>query len=442
MVPSSDPLDALTPEALQTKSLGPRTIPSPLTGGGLGGGFVPDGAGIPYDIEITPGRERRETLVFEKAGPRETIYFDPKGVRAAIATCGGLCPGLNNVIRSICIQLRYGYEVTNEVIGVPYGYTGMNPANGLLPIFLTAERVSDIHKQGGTILGSSRERVDPDIAVSYLQRLGVNILFAIGGDGTLKGAHLIHQAAERRGYKLSVIGVPKTIDNDIPLVWRSFGYFTALEKAREVIDLAHNEAKGHLNGVGLVRLMGRSAGFVAAGATLASQEVNFTLIPEVPFKLEGPRGFLACLRKRLEARNHAVVVVAEGAGQELVPEDPRYQGPGKNGFRNIGTYLDDEIKRDCKEAGLPVDIKYFDPTYQIRSAPANSEDSLFCDQLARQAVHAGMAGKTDTLIGLWYNIGTHVPIELVVGSHKRIKESNDIWRTVLHVTGQPARFTD
>jgi 6-phosphofructokinase 1 len=318
----------------------------------------------------------------------------------------------------------------------------MHPSSGLLPVTLTPDRVADIHKHGGTILGSSRERLDPEVAVNYLQNLGVNLLFTIGGEGTLRGAHLIHQAAERRGYRLGVVGVPKTIDNDIPFVWRSFGYFTALEKAREVIDHAHNEAKGHLNGVGLVKLMGRSAGFIAAGATLASGEVNFTLLPEVPFRLEGPRGFLAALRTRLEARHHAVVVVAEGAGQELIPDLPRYEGAGQGGFKNVGIYLMDEIKRYCKEVSLPVDVKYFDPAYHIRSAAANSDDSLLCDQLARNAVHAGMAGKTDTLIGLWYNIHTHVPIELVVGHHKRISESNEIWRTLLHVTGQPARFGD
>jgi 6-phosphofructokinase 1 len=433
-------LSRLTPESLRVKTLGERTIESPLGRGGPGVGFVDDQAAIPVDVEVFPGKDRREDLVFEKAGARDRIFFDPRSVRAAIATCGGLCPGLNNVIRSIVLQLTHGYGVNNDVVGIPYGYLGTNPASGLVPHKLRAESVADIHKQGGTILGSSREKVDPEVAVSYLQRLGINVLFTIGGDGTLKGAHLIHKEAERRGYPLAVIGIPKTIDNDIPFVWRSFGYFTALEKAREVIDFAHNEAKGHLNGVGLVRLMGRSAGFIAAGATLASQEVNFTLIPEIPFRLEGPTGFLAALRRRLHDRHHAVVVVAEGAGQEMVPDEPRYQTAGAGGFKNVGLFLLEAIRRDCAQNQFPVDVKYFDPAYQIRSAPANSEDSLLCDQLARQAVHAAMAGKTDTLIGLWYNISTHVPIELVVGNHKRIKESNDIWRSVLQTTGQPPRF--
>ena len=320
-------LSRLTPEALRIKNLGERTVESPLAKTGVTIGFVPDEAAIPVDVEITPGKERRDDLFFQKAGPRERIFFDPRVVKAAVLTCGGLCPGLNNVIRSIVIQLRFGYGVSNDVIGIPYGYLGTNPASGLMPLYLRPETVADIHKLGGTILGSSREKVDPEVAVSFLQRLGINMLFAIGGDGTLKGAHLIHKEAERRGYKLAVIGVPKTIDNDIPFVWRSFGYFTALEKAREVIDFAHNEAKGHLNGVGLVRLMGRSAGFISAGATLASQEVNFTLIPEIPFRLDGEKGFLAALRQRLNHRHHAVVVVAEGAGQELVPTSPGFRPP-------------------------------------------------------------------------------------------------------------------
>ncbi len=435
-------LSQLTAETLRTKTLGEARIASPLGRIGIGPSFVPEGAGVPVDVELVPGQVRRNDLAFEKAGPRERIYFDPRQVKAAIVTCGGLCPGLNNVIRSIVIQLRFGYDAPNPVLGIPYGWMGLNPMNGLPFSRLEPENVSDIHKHGGTILGSSREKVNPEIAVSVLRHHGVNVLFAIGGDGTLKGAHSIHLEAERQGYQLAVVGIPKTIDNDIPYVWRSFGYFTALEKAREVIDSAHGEAKGHLNGVGLVQLMGRSSGFIAAGATLASQEVNFTLIPEVPFKLEGPRGFLAVLRERLSARHHAVVVVAEGAGQALIPDDPRYQTVGAGGFRNIGLYLVDAIKRDCQDARMPVDVKYLNPAYQIRSATANSEDSLLCDQLARHAVHAAMAGRTDTVVGLWYNINTWVPIELVVGQHKRIAETNEIWRSVLQTTGQPARFGD
>jgi 6-phosphofructokinase 1 len=431
-------LPPLTAEALRTKDLGERRFLSPLAQHDLPRGFVPDGAVLPLDIEVQPGRTRREDLFFEKAGPREHIYFDPAQVRAAIVTAGGLCPGLNNVIRSIVLQLHYGYGV-RDVLGIRYGYAGMNPSGGHPPIPMTLETVADIHRMGGTILGSSRAQIVPAIAVDFLQNRGIKILFAIGGDGTLRGAHAIHLEAVKRGYPLAVIGVPKTIDNDIPFVWRSFGFFTAIEKSREIIDAAHGEAKSHLNGIGLVRLMGREAGFVAAGATLASQEVNFTLIPEIPFSIGS---FVQAVRERLQQRHHAVIVVAEGAGQDLIPDaDLRYAPTSRRGgFKNVGLYLRDMISDHCRAHGVPVDIKYLDPTYYVRSAPANAEDALLCDQLARHAVHAGMAGKTDTLIGLWYNINTHVPIELVASRRKRIAESNEIWRSVLQATGQAPHY--
>ena len=427
----------MSPEELKTKNLGERKVLSPLAKKTAAGGFVPDGASLLVQAERTADSAVDGSRAFEKAGPRERIFFDPAKLKVGVVTAGGLCPGLNNVIRSLVLQLHHGYGV-RDILGIRYGYGGMDPANGFAPMPLTLESVSNVHLHGGTMLGTSRARVAPAVAVDFLQDRGIRLLFAIGGDGTLTGAHGIHLEAARRHYELSVIGIPKTIDNDIPFVWRSFGYFTALEKARDVIEAAHGEAVSHPNGVGLVRLMGRNAGFIAAGATLASQEVNFTLIPEVPFTVAG---FVGVLKQRLEERRHAVVVVAEGAGQDLIPDgDTRYGPPGNHGFKNIGLYLLDEIQRGCKAADMPVEVKYLEPAYYIRSAAANSEDALLCDQFARHAVHAGMAGKTDTLIGLWYNVNTHVPIELVTQRKKRIGEANEIWRSVLQTTGQPARF--
>jgi 6-phosphofructokinase 1 len=432
--------ESISAEALRPRFLGERRHLSPLAHIYVPGGFVPDDARIPVFIEQIPGRPRRDDLLFEKAGPRERIYFDPSTVRAAVLTAGGLCPGLNNVIRSIVLQLRHGYGV-DDIVGLRFGYLGLDPTRAMPPLALTNDVVADIHRLGGTTLGTSREYVAPEVALDFLQSQRIRVLFTIGGDGTLRGAHALFQEASRRGYEIAVIAIPKTIDNDIPYVWRSFGYFTALEKAREVIDAAHSEAKSHFNGVGLVRLMGREAGYIAAGATLASQEVNFTLIPEVPFALEGPQGFLEALRQRIARRAHAVVVVAEGAGQDLIPDDdPQYRPRNGREFKNIGLFLRDQILRHCDATGTPVDIKYFDPAYFIRSAPADSEDALLCDQLARNAVHAAMAGKTDTLIGTWYNVNTHVPIELASAGKKRIAEEDEIWRSVLQTTGQPARL--
>ncbi len=428
-------------DATQIKELGPRTVPSPLmlsaTDSGGYNRFTADGARMPYYVVRRAAEDCPTDVLFEVAGPREMLYFEPARTRAAVVTCGGLCPGINAVIRSIVMQLHHGYGVEN-VLGFRYGYAGLDPANGFEPMPLTPALVSDIHKQGGSLLGTSRGAVDPAVQVDYLASLGVQILFCVGGDGTQRGAHQIHAEAARRGYPLAVVGVPKTIDNDIHGVWRSFGYMTALEKSRDVIDSAHNEARGVFNGVAVVKLMGREAGFIAAGATLASQEVNFCLIPEIPFELEGETGLLSLLEQRLERRRHAVIVVAEGAGQHLMPKlTEQYDASGNVRFQDIGLLLRDRIQERFARLGVPVYLKYFDPSYYIRSAPPNCEDSLLSDQFARNAVHAGMAGKTDILIGVWYNVMTHVPIPLAVGTKKRIRPNNEIWRAVLQVTGQP-----
>lgn len=373
-----------------------------------------------------PGRS------FERAGPREFIYFQPHEVRAAAVTCGGLCPGLNNVVRSIVLQLHYGYGV-KHCLGIRYGYRGLDPTSGLPPLPLTPEIVSDIHEQGGSILGTSRGNPEPAVMVQTLRDLGINMLFVIGGDGTQRGAHQIYLESRRQGYPMAVAGIPKTIDNDIPYVWRTFGYATAVEKARQVIDSAHNEARAHFNGVGLVKLMGRDAGFIAAGATLASQEVNFTLVPEVPFRLRGEGGFLEALLKRLQQRNHAVVVVAEGAGLDLAPAPD-----GGDAKPDIGPFLMHEIRSFFRERKVPVDVKYIDPSYYIRGAPANTDDAFLCDQFARNAVHAAMAGKTGMVVGVWYNMMTHVPVSLCTSEKKHLDPSGELWQSVLKATGQPA----
>ena len=434
----------LTPEKLEVRTLGPRAVRSPLrlspTHGGGSGAFISDEARSRYLVELPSGQPTGQELLFEKAGPREDIYFDPSQVRAAVVTCGGLCPGLNNVIRSVYLQLHHHYGAS-DVIGIQYGYHGFRPDAPNPPIRLTSEFVEGIHQRGGTVLGTSRGPVPADMVVNYLQREHINILFCVGGDGTQRGAHLIAEEALRRNARIAVVGIPKTIDNDIDYVWRSFGYFTAVARAKEVIDCAHVEAKGSPNGISLVKLMGRDAGFIAAGATLASQEVNFTLIPEVPFELDGEGGFLTVLRERMLRRRHAVIVVAEGAGQHLMPRDKvECDASGNVKHQDIGVFLRERIGGYFAGQNIPINLRYFDPSYYIRSVPANTEDALLCDQLARYAVHAAMAGKTDLLIGLWYNVFLHVPIPLATEEKKRIHPDSEVWTQVLAATGQPARF--
>jgi len=376
-------------------------------------------------------------LQFELAGAREKLFFDSKQTRAAIVTCGGLCPGLNNVIRSLFLELHYGYGVT-EVLGFRGGYRGLDPANGVEPVKITPQYVDGIHQKGGTILGSSRGPVDIGCAVENLIALGVNILFTVGGDGTQRGGNDLFQEARRRGHALSVVGVPKTIDNDVSFVSRTFGFFTAVEEAARVLDCAHTEARSVPGGIGLVKLMGRHAGFITAGAVVANQDVNFALIPEVPFKLDV---FLAALKKRMETKSHAVIAVAEGAGQDLLGADASTRDASGNAkLADIGLYLKEKIVAFFKSEGIPAVMRYFDPSYQVRSRPANCEDALLCDLFARHAVHAAMAGKTGVVIGFLHERFIHVPIELLATHTKRLDPASGWWRSVLATTGQPERF--
>jgi 6-phosphofructokinase 1 len=379
-------------------------------------------------------------LTFELAGPRAKLFFDPKETRAGIVTCGGLCPGLNDVIHSLFHELHYAYKV-KEVLGFRGGYQGLDPDCQRGPIVLTPEFVDDIHKEGGTVLGTSRGPVDIGRAVDNLIRLGVNVLFTIGGDGTQRGGNELFQEATKRGHALAVVGVPKTIDNDVAYVARTFGYFTAVEEAAKVLHRAHTEARSVENGIALVKLMGRHAGFIAGGATVASQDVNFCLVPEVPFRLEGERGFLASLKARLLRRSHAVIVVAEGAGQQLLENSGGDRDASGNvKLKDIGLYLRDRIESFFKDEKIPVVMRYFDPSYIIRSSPANAEDSILCDLFARHAVHAAMAGKTGLVIGFLHEKFIHIPIELLAKTKKRLDPDGHAWNAVLASTGQAALF--
>jgi 6-phosphofructokinase 1 len=420
---------------MNTTVLGEARFPSPLRR------TVNDALRLSEVVARDPQAPPASDLSFELAGPRAKLFFDPKKARAGIVTCGGLCPGLNDVIRSLFLELHHAYGV-KEVLGFRGGYQGLDPAYGEEPVVLTPGFVDNIHQEGGTVLGTSRGPVDIGIAVDNLIRRGVNMLFTIGGDGTQRGAHELFEAARKRGHALAVVGVPKTIDNDVAFVARTFGYLTAVEEASRVLRRAHTEARSVENGIALVKLMGRHAGFIAAGATVASQDVNFTLVPEIPFKLDGPRGFLAVLQKRLLERKHAVVVVAEGAGQELLEEGTQggRDASGNVKLRDIGLFLRDRIESHFKGAQIPVVMRYFDPNYLVRSSPANAEDSILCDLFARQAVHAAMAGKTGVVIGYLHDKFIHVPIQLLTGRQKRLDPDGFAWSAVLSATGQPERF--
>ncbi len=430
------------------KSLGKCKFESPLINiyPSVESAFVSDNIKVRYNcFEGDKYENEKSQESFEIAGPRKKIYFSPSYVRSAIVTCGGLSPGLNDVIRSIVMESHYRYGV-QSVFGIRFGYNGLNPKMGYEPIKLTPEFVRDIHMDGGTVIGSSRGGTDDmDLLVDGLAKLGVSILYTIGGDGTLKGAHALSEIVVKRGLDIAIVGVPKTIDNDISFVQRTFGFETAVSRAVEAIYSAHVEAEGAPYGIGMVKLMGRHSGFIAANATLAMNDVNFLLVPEVPFELHGENGFLAHLEKRLMDRGHAVVCVAEGAGQDILVKDAEHQDRDASGnlvLADIGHYMRDRIKDYFKDKNLPINLKYIDPSYMIRSAPANSNDSIFCAMLGQFAVHAAMSGKTDMIIGQWNNVYTHMPIDLVISERKQIDPNSRFWYNVLSATGQPVNMTN
>ncbi|MEJ2092723.1 MAG: ATP-dependent 6-phosphofructokinase [Syntrophobacterales bacterium] len=418
---------------LTVERLGEGRIPSPMPGVR----FVSDQDKVLYqqglkEIEaiLTAGRE---APAFEMAGPREKLYFDPAKLKCGIVTCGGLCPGLNDVIRAVVLCLFRHYRV-QDVLGFRYGYEGLSRQSAHPPMELNPEVVAAIQERGGTILGTSRGPQDVADMVDTLEHLNIGILFAIGGDGTLRGAQAISQEIGRRHLKIAVIGIPKTIDNDVSFIDWTFGFETAVSEARIAIYAAHTEASAARNGIGLVKLMGRESGFIATHATLASSQVDFCLIPEFSFSLEG---FLAALRRRLESRRHVVIVTGEGAGQDLMGESQERDASGNIRFGDIGIFLRDQINAYFKQAGIKVTLKYIDPSYTIRSVPANPHDSAFCLLLGYDAVHAGLAGRTNMVVGSWKRNFTHVPIGLAVSRRKRIDLNGRLWNDVLAVTEQP-----
>ena len=390
--------------------------------------------------EIAKNHSHEPSPTFEVAGPRERLYFNSATTTAAIVTCGGLCPGLNDVIRGIVMKLWHGYGVTN-ILGMRYGYEGLVPRHGHQPLQLTPDAVSTIQAFGGTILGTSRGPQNITEMVDGLEELGIDILFVIGGDGSLKGASALVAEIHRRDLRKSVIGIPKTIDNDILYLDKSFGFETAFAEAVKAVSCAHVEAVSVVNGIGLVKLMGRESGFIACYAALASQHVNFCLVPEVPFDLRGRRGFLEVLRQRILQRKHAVILVAEGAGQQLLAANSsETDASGNRRLGDIGLFLHDEIKRFFQSLDLPITLKYIDPSYAIRSVPAGPQDNVYCSILAQSAVHAGMAGKTNMLVGRWHHTFVHIPFGLVIEGRRKIEPEGDIWRSVIETTGQPTRM--
>jgi 6-phosphofructokinase 1 len=398
---------------------------------------VGDDAGVLLNVDPSLGEPVDSSLRLERAGPRERLFFSPPAVRAGIVTCGGLCPGINHVVRALVLELHHRYGVP-DIWGFRYGYEGLRPGAAELPLRLGPDEVRYIHRMGGSVLGLGRGAQDAQTLVDELVARKIDMLFTIGGDGTLRGAHALAEEIRRRGLAISVVGIPKTIDNDVLYVDKTFGFETAVARAREVLDAAHTEALGGRNGVGLVKLMGRDSGFIAANAAVASGDVNFCLVPEVPFEMEC---LLAALEQRLTERGHALVVVAEGCQAAFGLQGAERDASGNVRYTSreadVGIRMREVVSQHFKAKGLPITLKYFDPSYIIRSVPADAMDGAYGERLGRHAAHAAMAGKTDLLIGRSHGVFTHVPLPLVTRGRRYVSANSDLWLAVLASTGQP-----
>jgi len=434
------------------EELGNPTVQSPIimskTTGDKIANYVTDDTFIRLCPVVVPGEQPslKKSQVLERAGPRELIYFNPAHVHAGIVTCGGLCPGINDVIRALvrCLWTRYG---VTRITGIQYGYRGFLPESQFGLKQLNPDIVDDIHKLGGTFLGSARGGgKEVEKIVDTMEKLNLNMLFTIGGDGTQRGSIDIAEEIAKRNLKIALVGIPKTVDNDFALLDRSFGFNTAVSKAVEVVAAAHMEASSAINGIGLVKVMGRDSGFIAAHTALASHEVNFVLIPEVPFNLEGYNGFLYHLEERLKKRKHAVIVVAEGAMQDQLIKDKKHDAGGNVKMADVGIYIRSRIIKYFEEKDIEINLKYIDPSYAIRSAPANPDDSIYCERLGNAAAHAAMAGKTKCIIGLVNNEFVHLPIRSVITHRNTVDPESSLWRDTLDATHQPPlmvnRFTN
>ncbi|KAL8149315.1 ATP-dependent 6-phosphofructokinase 4, chloroplastic isoform X1 [Apium graveolens] len=396
----------------------------------------------PQDVvaqKIVLQKDSPRGVHFPRAGPREKVYFKSEEVRACIVTCGGLCPGINTVIREIVCGLNFMYGV-DDILGIEGGYRGFYSKNTKK---LTPKIVDDIHKRGGTILQTSRGGSDTNKIVDNIQDRGINQVYIIGGDGTQRGANAIYKEVEKRGLQVAVAGIPKTIDNDIAVIDKSFGFDTAVEEAQRAINAAHVEVESVENGVGIVKLMGRYSGFIALYATLASRDVDCCLIPESPFYLEGPGGLFEFVEQRLKDNSHVVIVVAEGAGQEFVAQTMQSidekDASGNRLLLDVGQWLTQKFKDHfTKVRKMTINLKYIDPTYMIRAIPSNASDNIYCTLLAQSAVHGAMAGYTGFTVGPVNSRHAYIPISRVTETQNVVKLTDRSWARLLASTNQPS----
>ncbi len=440
-----------------TKNYGQANYPSPLKNTFSHNNFIDDTKDrILFDISyeqlkkylsLNSIKNKLAIPNFELAGPRENIFWNPEAIKVAIVTCGGLAPGLNNVVQSLVTFLHERYKV-QSIFGVPYGYQGFTHDEETKRFYfgwhrLDALSVQNIDFEAGSVLGTGRGHSNPETIVDALMIREIDILFTIGGDGTLTGAHAIYEEIKKRNMPISLIGIPKTIDNDVLWVSKSFGFESSVGKAVEALRCAQSEARSAFHGVGLVKIMGRNSGALTATAAAAMNDIDFVLIPEVPLKLEGEAGLLNAIVRKVLDKGYITIAVAEGAGQDLFSEgEIQKDASGNIKLKDIGKFIQKEISAEFKKRNIELNLKYIDPSYILRAQTTTADDSVFCANLGQNAVHAAMTGKTGCMIGYAHERFTHVPLKAVTLGKKCLDINEPLWLSVLAATGQPSSWSE
>ena len=378
-----------------------------------------------------------------RAGPRDTIYFDPSAITAGIVTVGGLCPGVNHILQALVVALTaYGVR---DIRGIRYGLRGFFETD-YPPVPLSVESVDQIHLNGGTVLGTSRGGSNVPRIVDAIQLMKLDQVYLVGGNGGNAAADAIHRECKARGYPCAVVGLPKSIDNDILLIDSCFGFSTATNEAQRAIMAASVEARSAHNGIGLVKLMGRSSGFLAAQASVGAGVVDVCLLPEVTFDLQQVLSYVFDVLKR---RGHAVIVVAEGAAQDTMRaelqasglEVPDERDPSGNPLLlDVGKWLRDKLKAAAHERQTQIDLKYLSPAYMIRSVVADSGDAVYCRMLGHSAVHGAMAGFSGITAGVCSKHYVLLPSHEVVRTTRRLDPRGRLYRMMRAALGQPDFF--
>mmetsp|Transcript_20291 Transcript_20291/g.48093 ORF Transcript_20291/g.48093 Transcript_20291/m.48093 type:complete len:415 (+) Transcript_20291:167-1411(+) len=369
-----------------------------------------------------------------RANAARQLFWEPNKVKAAVVTCGGLCPGLNSIIRGVtkCLWNEYGVR---EILGITAGYNGLSDPETHPPVKLTEEMVRDIHMKGGSIIKAARGGFDAEKICDNLQRLGITVLFLVGGDGTQFAGHLLYEAARKRRLAVSIVGIPKSIDNDVVLFDRTFGFDTAVAKASEVIRNALVEASSCDRGVGIVKLMGRDSGFVAMHAATAADVVDLCMIPEVKVDM---KDVIEHVDATLAKKKYMVIAVAEGAGQELVSTG-KQDDTGHTVYGDIGVFLKDTLNKHLKASGGRT--FYIDPSYIIRSVPITPNDHIYCVRLANDAVHTAMRGYTGVCVGAMHNVVCMLPSRLIASGKKKVRPHSSSWQGCVQTCNMPAALT-